>query len=197
MTAPKLGINSKSLAKKRERAEAVLIMLRRLLSRIDTYISRLEEREKQLFNKVVELTSMGDNTRAAIIASEISQIRSILRHLTALRYIIEGIELKIENYLAIGYAMESIGPAAEALKEIRSVFKGLIPTMEVDIQNIEGSLREIILDSEGSPVHDISYTPYASQEAKRILEEAYSLAEKRLRESFPSVSSDLERKSKQ
>jgi len=197
MAAPKLGINSRPLAKKRERAEAVLIMLRRLLSRIDMYISRLEDREKQLFNKVVELTSMGDNMRATIIASEISQIRSVLRHLTALRYIIEGIELKIENYLAIGYAMESISPAAEALKEIRGVFKGLIPAMEVDIQNIGSSIREIILDSEGSPVHDISYTPYANQEAKRILEEAYSLAEKRLRESFPSIAGDLERRSKQ
>ncbi|MEM4969750.1 MAG: Snf7 family protein [Sulfolobales archaeon] len=181
--------------KRREKAESVLIMLRSLLTRIDTYISRLEEREKQLFNKVVELTSIGDDARARIVAGEVSQIRSVLRHMTALRYIIEGIALKIENYLAIGQAIESLGSAVAALREIKGVFKGLIPTMELEVQMIENGLKELIMESGEYTAPSTWYSPQATQEAKKVLEEAYTIAEKRLREIFPQVSREGERSS--
>jgi len=190
------GLGARSLdRKKREKAESMLIMLRSLLSRIDTYISRLEEREKQLFNKVVELTSIGDDARARIVAGEVSQIRSVLRHMTALRYIAEGITLKIENYLAIGQAAESLGPAIAALREIRGVFKGLIPSMELEVQMIENGLKEVIIESGESTAPPTWYTPQATQEAKKVLEEAYAIAEKKLRETFPQISKESERSS--
>jgi len=179
--------------KKKERAGAALVMLRGLISKVDSYISRLEDREKQLFNKVVELTSSGDDLRARIVAGEVSQIRSVLRHLTALRYILEGIALKIENYLAIGEAMETITPSLAALKEIRGVFKGLIPGMEVEISMIEASLREIVSESGEYTPPSTWYSPHASQEARKVLEEAYAVAEKRLRETFPSVAGEGEK----
>lgn len=175
------------LRKRREKAEAVLIMLRSFISKVDSYINRLEEREKQLFEKVVDLTSVGDDARARIVANEIQQIRSILRHLTALRYIMEGIALKIENYLAIGEAMGSIEPALSALKEIRGIFKGLIPNIEIETQLIENSLRDLI-SSTGEYTPPMTwYSPQSTGEAKKILEEAYAVAEKRLRETFPLV----------
>lgn len=175
------------LKKKKEKAEAALIMLRNLISRIDSYIHRLEEREKQLFEKAVDLTSMGDDARARIIAGEIQQIRSVLRHLTALRYIVEGIALKIENYIAIGEAMGSIGPALSALKEIRGIFKGLLPNLEIETQMVENSIRDLV-SSTGEYIPPTTwYSPQGTGEAKMILEEAYAVAEKRLKETFPSV----------
>ncbi|MDT7888363.1 MAG: Snf7 family protein [Desulfurococcales archaeon] len=189
-----LGSGSRGIdKKKKERAEAVLIMLRNLLSRIDMYISRLEEREKQLFNNVVELTSMGDDMRAKIVAGEVSQIRSVLRHMTAVRYIVEGILLKIENYLALGQAIESLGPAVAVLREIRGIFKGLMPSMELEVQMIESGLKEIISEHGEYIPSSALYTPQASQEAREILEEAYILAEKRLRNTFPLASKDEEK----
>lgn len=173
------------IRKKRERAEATLIMLRSFISKIDSYISRLEEREKQLFEKVVDLTLVGDEARAKIVAGEIQQIRSVLRHLTALRYIMEGIALKIENHIAIGEAMGSLGPALSALKEIRGIFKGLFPNIEVEAQLIENSLRDLV-NSTGEYIPPATwYSPQSTHEAKKILEEAYAVAEKRLRETFP------------
>ncbi len=190
------GSGTKGLdRKRREKAESVLIMLRSLLSRIDAYIFRLEEREKQLFNKVVELTSIGDDARARIVAGEVSQIRSVLRHMTALKYIIEGITIKIENYLAIGQAVESLGPAIAALREIRGVFKGLIPSMELEIQMIENGLKEMIMESGEYTAPSTWYSPQATQEAEKVLEEAYAIAEKKLRETFPQISKEGERSS--
>ncbi len=173
--------------KKREKAEAVLIMLRNFISKIDGYIGRLEEREKQLFEKVVDLTSMGDDVRARIIAGEIQQIRSILRHLTALRYIVEGVALKIENYIVMGEAMGFISPALSALKEIRGIFKGLLPNIEIETQMMENSLRDLVTGTGEYIPPAEPYNPQIAGEAKKILEEAYAAAEKRLRETFPSV----------
>ncbi|PWV36771.1 MAG: hypothetical protein DJ555_05565 [Desulfurococcaceae archaeon] len=188
------GDNNK-FKKKKERVENTLIMLKSFVSKIDNYIHRLEEREKQLFEKVVDLTTMGDDARAMIVAGEIQQIRSVLRHLTALRYIMEGIVLKIENYIAIGEAMGSIGPALSALREIRGVFKGLIPSIEMETQLIENSLRDLI-SSTGEYIPPTTwYSPQSTNEAKKILEEAYAVAEKRLRETFPQVKRSSEKNS--
>jgi len=189
-----LGAGTRELDRRRkERAMAALIMLRSTIAKIDSYISKLEDRERHLFNKVVELTSAGDDFRAAIVAGEVSQIRSIARHLTALRYILEGTALKIEDYLAIGEALETIAPSLEALKEIKGVFKGLVPGMELEISVLEARLKELASESGEYTPASTWYSPHASQEARKVLEEAYAVAEKRLRDTFPSMAREGER----
>lgn len=181
-----LGSQESRYRRKREKAQAVLVMVRRLVSNIDSYIVRLEERERQLFEKLVGTISGGDNVRANILASEISQVRNVLRHLNALRYVVEGIALRLENSLAVGDALSSIGPAVAALRELRSIYKGLMPSMDLEIQVVESSLRELATEGMTQPGSFESTVYYNySAEARKILEEAYAAAEKRIRENLP------------
>jgi division protein CdvB (Snf7/Vps24/ESCRT-III family) len=60
---------------------------------------------------------------------------------------------------------------------------------------IENGLKEVITESGEYTAPFTWYSPQATQEAKKVLEEAYAIAEKKLRETFPKISKEEERSS--
>ncbi len=171
----------------RSKTQVLMILhrLKTMSTKINAYIDALSERDKALFDKLVNLISIGDKTRANIVANEIAQIRSIIRHLTALQYIVDNIQLRLETILLMGESITSLIPIVGIVKDLKTVIKGILPGFDIELQIIEDSIRQAITDSgEITPAEFANATKAASSEAKKILDEAYAVADQKLKNEF-------------
>ena len=178
-----------------ERIHIANIRVKQLLSKIDHQLHILDEREKMLFDRLVSVVESGDKIRSNIIASEIAQVREIKKHLLAFHIILENISLRLDNIILMGTIAKDIPQILGVVRELRNVMRGVMPNMEYELITLEENLQEALNEFRENTVSTyLDYKPSASSEAKKILEEAYLVAEERIRSSLPKPDkSDLEK----
>lgn len=187
---PTVGEKVKELFKRKEPIKQKLVManykIRSIVSRLDVFIDRLRDRDRTLFERVVDALTQGDETRATMYANEIAEIRKMVKQLTITQVALEQVALRIETVLITGDVLSGLAPIAGVIKELRGIIKGIMPEMSLELQEIEEGLRDVVIstgEALGIPTGDI----YASPEARKILEEAKIVAEQRMKEKFPEL----------
>jgi len=86
-------------------------------------------------------------------------------------------------------------PAAGVIKNIQSGMVGVFPSANKELENIGTLLTEIVSSANqttGLPVN----VETANEEAEKILNEAASIAEQRIKEKLPEVITEAEAKKK-
>lgn len=173
-----------------ERLTIANTRVKQLLAKINNQVSILDEREKALFDRLVSFVEYKDNIRANIIASEISSIRNLKKHLIAFQVILENISLRIDNIILLGSISRDLPVILNVVREAKNIVKGVFPGMEVEFIALEEDLKSMAGEMRDfSVTQQIEYNPTASSEARRILEEAYVVAEERVRSTLPKTSS--------
>lgn len=160
--------------------------LRTVLSRLDMFIARMQERDRILFEKVVEAHMSKDKTRALMYAGEVAEIRKLVKQVMATRIALEQVTLRLETISEIGEVFVAIGPVVGVVKELKNVLRGIMPELSLEMADVEEVLHGIILEAgEFAGVSPEYYV--ANEEAKKILREAATVAEHRMKESFPEL----------
>lgn len=178
---------------KREPIKYKLLManyrIKGLASKIGVQLERMKERDRVLFERVVDAIISKDNTRATMLANEIAEIRKAVKQLTVVQIALEQISMRIETVVLMGEAFVQLAPVLGVVRELRGLIKGIMPEFSYEMIELEESLREVVTESgEGLGVGFAEAT-YSSPEARKILEEARIVAEQRMRESFPELPS--------
>jgi Conserved protein implicated in secretion len=103
---PSLADKIKGAFKSKEPLRYKLIMaqyrLRTTLSRLDVYISKMQERDRTLFERVIEAQMNKDQARAAMYANEIAEIRKVSKQLITTQIALEQVELRLETVTELG-----------------------------------------------------------------------------------------------
>ncbi|BCU71198.1 cell division protein CdvB1/B2 [Stygiolobus caldivivus] len=162
--------------------------LKTTISRLDVYISKLQERDRSLFEKVVEAQISKDNMRAAMYANEIAEIRKITKQLLATQVALEQVQLRLETVTELGDVFNSLVPVVGVIRELRYAMKGVMPELSVELADLEEGLQEIVIEAGEFSGTGVDFTS-TSPEARKILEEATMVAEQRMKEKFPSLPS--------
>jgi len=189
---PTVGEKFKELFKRKEPIKQKLVMasykVRSMVSRLEVFIERLRERDRTLFERVVDALTQGDEIRAAMYANEIAEIRKMVKQLTITQVALEQVTLRLDTVITMGDVMAGLIPVVGVIKELKSVIKGIMPEMSLELSEIEEGLRDVVIsagEALGMPTGDIYTTP----EARKILEEAKVVAEQRMKEKFPELPS--------
>lgn len=187
---PTLAEKVKSLFKPQQPLRHKLVMahyrLKTTISRLDVYISKLQERDRALFEKVVEAQMSKDTMRAAMYANEIAEIRKITKQLLTTQIALEQVELRLETVTELGDVYTSLMPVLGVVRELRQAMKGVMPELSVELADLEEGLQEVVIEAGEFTGSGIDYT-VTTPEAKKILEEAAAIAEQRMKEKFPSL----------
>jgi division protein CdvB (Snf7/Vps24/ESCRT-III family) len=163
--------------------------IKSLASRIGVQLERMKERDRVLFERVVDALISKDTTRATMLANEIAEIRKAVKQLTIVQIALEQISMRIETVVLMGEAYVQLAPVIGVVKELRGLVKGIMPEFSYEMIELEESLREVVTETgEGLGV-GITESTYASPEARKILEEARIVAEQRMKENFPELPS--------
>jgi len=117
--------------------------LRSVISRIDSYIGRLEERDKLLFNRVVEAQVARDQSRAAMYANEVAEIRKIIRQLMSTRIALEQVVLRMETIEELGDVYAELAPVVGVVNELKTMMKGVMPEISMELAEVGEGLNEV------------------------------------------------------
>ncbi len=157
-----------------------------MISRLDAYISRMQERDKVLFERVVEAQMAKDTQRAAMYANEVAEIRKISKQLLTTQIALEQVELRLETVSELGDIFVNLIPVIGVVNELKSTLRGIMPEVSIELADLGEGLQEIVTES-GEFTGLSTYSAASSPEARKILEEASIVAEQRMKEKFPEL----------
>ncbi|AOL15951.1 hypothetical protein BFU36_03545 [Sulfolobus sp. A20] len=157
-----------------------------MISRLDAYISRMQERDKVLFERVVEAQMAKDTQRAAMYANEVAEIRKISKQLLTTQIALEQVELRLETVSELGDIFVNLIPVLGVVNELKSTLRGIMPEVSIELADLGEGLQEIVTES-GEFTGLSTYSAASSPEARKILEEASIVAEQRMKEKFPEL----------
>jgi len=149
--------------------------------------SRFEQRDATLFKRTVKALSERDTMRANVLAGELAEIRKVEKMLMHASLALESVSLRLNTVSELGDVVTVLAPAAGVLNNIRAGMSSIFPEAGRELENIGTLLTDIV-----STTHQDTGMPVnigtASLEAEKILEEAETAAERKLKAQLPEVS---------
>lgn len=179
----KIFTNDKDPVEKR--AIIAQYRLKAALGRINNYLEKLSERDRELFERIVESLMRKDELRARMYAKEVAEIRKMSKQLITVQYALEHAALKLETFVIYGGAVNEVVPVLGVMKEALNVLKSVAPDIWIDLQYATKELEAAF--GEGLVEMGIDLSVSMDSEAKKILEEAKVVAEQKVRERFAEL----------
>ncbi|EZQ01900.1 hypothetical protein CM19_11770 [Candidatus Acidianus copahuensis] len=157
-----------------------------MVSRLDAHLGRLQERDRTLFERVVEAQMSKDTARAVMYANEIAELRKVGKQLLATQIALEQVELRLETVSELGDVFTNLIPVVGVVNELKSTLRGIMPELSIEMGELGEGLQEVVMaagDFTGGYSGMTSPTP----EARKILDEASAIAEQKMKEKFPDL----------
>lgn len=136
--------------------------------------SRLQAREKELFEKVVKAKQYKKEELASIFANEVAEIRKLQKNLEAVSLAIEQVVLRIETLMQIEEFTGAISATKSLIQSIKDKVGQLSPELGVALEELANSMEGIDLNY---PEYDVFKTGI-NEEAEAVMKEAAAEAAK-------------------
>ncbi len=187
---PSLGERVRGAFKNKEPLKYRLIhaqyKLKTMISRLDTQIGRMQERDRVLFERVVEAQMSKDNQRAAVYANEVAELRKMSRQLLVTQIALEQVQLRLETIGEFADVFAGLGPVVGVINELKNSIRGMMPELSLELSELGEGLNDVVLSAGEFTGSGYGYGA-SSPEARQILSEATVIAEQRMKEKFPEL----------
>jgi division protein CdvB (Snf7/Vps24/ESCRT-III family) len=170
----------------KERINQTLFRLKMVQRKLEDSHLRTEHKYKRLFDKCVNAQRVKDQAASIMYANESAQLRTIGKTLVSAKLALEQVVLRLETVKDFGDVATEIMPAAETIRTVKGRLEGIIPEVSMQLGVINQSLDSLVL--EAGEATGMSWSAIASgEEAEKILVEATTIAEQKIREGFPDL----------
>ena len=129
-----------------------------------------------------------DSARATMYANECAEIRKMASITLRSQLALEQVSLRLETIREFGDIAALMGPVSEVVRSVKTQISGIMPEMSYELGEIGDTLNSMVVevgDATGQSYNDEA----SSSEAQKILNEANTVAEQRVKEKFPEFSS--------
>lgn len=170
----------------KERINQTVFRLNMVQRKLEDAHLRTEHKYKMLFGKCVQAQTAKDRATATMYANESAQVRTIGKTLISAQLAVEQVVLRLDTVKDFGDLAAEIMPAAETIRVVRGRLQGIIPEVSMQLGSINQTLDSLVL--EAGEATGTSWSAIASsEEAEKILLEATTIAEQKIREGFPEL----------
>jgi len=156
------------------------------IQRLDHATDRFTERDKSIFVRIVEAYTKHDMPRANVFANELAEIRKMEKMIMHARLALEQIVLRLRTVSELGDIVTTLAPAVGVLRTVRTGMASIFPEAEKELGQIGNLLSGIIIDAGQSTGLTINFET-ANEDAQKILTEAATVAEQKIKEKFPEL----------
>ncbi len=156
------------------------------VQRLDNAAERFTERDKTIFIRIVEAYSKHDMPRANVFANELAEVRKMEKMIMHARLALEQIVLRLKTVSELGDVVSTLAPAVGVLRTVRTGMSSIFPEAERELGQIGNLLNGIIIDAGQSTGLTINFEN-ANEDAQKILNEAATVAEQKIKEKFPDL----------
>ena len=156
------------------------------VQRLDQANDRFSQRDKAIFQRIVEAYTKHDMARANVFANELAEIRKMEKMIMHARLALEQIVLRLRTVSELGDVVSTLAPAVGVLRTVRSGMASVFPEAERELGSIGNLLSGIIIDAGQSTGLTLNFDA-ANEDAQKILTEAGSVAEQQIKDKFPDL----------
>lgn len=168
------------------RVQAAIKKLRLQISKLDHMLTKLEERDGKLFQRIIEATQKHDTQTSKVLSNELAEVRKVTKILSNARIALERIELRLTTTNDLGDTVMTIMPTMGLMKNLKSSLGKIMPGAEQEIGQMADLLGGFMTESfSGDGVFGIDES--TNMESEKILQEAAAVAENSTGDLFPSV----------
>jgi division protein CdvB (Snf7/Vps24/ESCRT-III family) len=190
---PTIGDKIKSMFKNDhepldKKAIIALYRVKGSISRINAYIEKLKDKDREYFQEVVDSQISRDERRAKIYAKEVAAVRKVMKQLYQVQYMLQQVALKLETFLIFHNATGEIKPVLAIMNQAVGILRESAPAdLWIEIMS---AARELEATMDTSVVDVSVGTDVAlDTEAKKVYEEAKIVAEQKLKERYAELPS--------
>ncbi len=170
------------------RIQTAVNKLQLQISKMDSMLNKLHERDAQLFKRIVAAMQQHDTSASRVLSNELAEIRKVTKMLSNARIALEQVQLRLTTIHDLGDAMVAIGPAMSTMKGLKSSLGRFMPEADAELNAMTQTLSGLMMDSLAGDAFSVD-SDTSSEETERILQEASAVAEQQIGERFPSVPS--------
>ncbi|MFZ8908531.1 MAG: Snf7 family protein [Nitrosopumilaceae archaeon] len=168
------------------RVQTAIKKLSLQISKLDNMLTKLQERDGKLFQRIVEATQKHDTQTSKILSNELAEVRKVTKILSNARIALERIELRLTTTNDIGDTVMTIMPTMGLMKNLKSSLGKIMPGAEQEIGQMADMLGGFMTESfAGDGAFGIDES--TNMESDKILQEAAAVAENSAGDMFPSV----------
>jgi division protein CdvB (Snf7/Vps24/ESCRT-III family) len=158
------------------------------ISKLDAISSKMQEKDKVIFNRIVNAMQNHDSHYAKVLSGELSQIRRTNKMVNSAKLAFEQIQLRLNTMTELGDVVVTLSPAMSVIKGIQSGLKTMLPEADQSFGQISELLGGIMSGSSQIPTSEIGSRDLTfSEEAIKIMEEASAIVEEDTRDKFPDL----------
>ena len=152
------------------------------LAEIDT---KLQKRNKIIFDKIVDSKKTNNETYAVVYANELVEVKKQQKMVSNAKLSMEQIQIRLNTVSELGDVVVTLSPCMSLIKGLSTSLGGMMPSVSDSMQDLSNMLGDIVTGS--SITHDGSLGQIEStnSDAQSILEEAQSIVEGQARQSMP------------
>ena len=160
--------------------------------KLDQATDRFSQRDKTIFARIVDSYTKHDTARANVFANELAEIRKMEKLIMNARLALEQIVLRLRTVTELGDVTSTLGPACGVLRSISSGLASVFPEAESELGEIGNLLSGIMIEAGQGSGLTINFDT-VNEDSQRILSEATSVAEQKIKEKFPDLPAEVSR----
>ncbi len=148
--------------------------------------SRLQQRDKEMFQRCIGAQLSKDTAHAALYANECAEIRKMAHITMSSELALERVILRLQTIEEFGDVMAQLAPVIGVVRETRGRIAGVIPEVAGELGEVNSMLSDMSLETGEVQDQDIEMAA-SNSEARKVLEESSVIASQQIKERFPDL----------
>ena len=168
------------------RVQTAITRIQKQGAKLDAMLSKLQERDRSVFQKVVEATQRHDTSGARVLSCELTEIRKVSRVLGNARMSLQQVELRLTTAHDVGDTIVAIMPTIGVMNSMKGSLAKFMPGADQEIAKMSemlGGMMGETFSENGAFATDANL----NAEAEKILGEAAAVAETASDTKFPTT----------
>jgi len=179
----RFGIHQRPL---KEQLAVVIYRIRTQRNKIESMSLMMQRRDKEFFDKCVTARAAGDAQRANLLAEECAEVRNLAKIAINSELALEQLIFKLKTAEMMGDISYLVDPVRNVVATVGQQIQRMMPDVSFELGQINESLETIMVDT-GSITDNTSPIATPSSEADKIMHEADTLAEQKIKSRFPEI----------
>lgn len=168
------------------RLESAVRRIEIQVQKMDQTSNRFSERDRSIFNRVVDAYEKHDMMRAHVFANELAEIRKMEQMILHAKLALEQIVLRLKTVTELGDVAVALAPVIGVVQNIKRAMSTVSPEAEKELTDIGELLSGIVWDAGSITGSSINFDT-VNEDSQKILSEAATVAEQRMKTKFPEL----------
>jgi division protein CdvB (Snf7/Vps24/ESCRT-III family) len=170
----------------RPRLDAVQKRIEGQTVRLEALQSSMKVRDDETFRKLMASIKESNAQYSTVLSMELGKARQVSRVVSIAKVALEKIHARLASVSDFGDLVIVLSPAMAVVKNVRSSLVPFVPEMEEELGIISELLSGILVDAGQVGGYTINFET-ANEEAARLIDEASSVIEQKMKEELPGI----------